>query len=273
MAHSMAAVAKRNKDELYTPLILVKPIIKHLQIWAKKFIIEYKRFPIILCPFDNDYSEFVIEFKSYIGNMQMWDIKYGHINDGQDFFEHDYGEWDICISNPPFSLKKRVFEQLFDTGKPFALIMNMMALNYEEIGRLFSDNPIQILSFDRRISYDGNPSSFMSCYICKDFLEKDLIFEKLAHNNAKKNFQRSRMTLGRYLDPPTDEIFYIRPIKMKVNWRGLSKKSRKTLQVDVEQELINAAKDELRVTKYQEFINEKYKQQSQPKITNKKKKK
>ena len=90
-------------------------------------------------------------------------------------------------------MKKKVYEKLLTENKSFALIGNAMQINYEEIGRLFSQYKIQILSFDRRVSYDGKPSSFMSCYFCHNFLPKDLIFEKLDHNNTGKNFIPSGM--------------------------------------------------------------------------------
>jgi len=190
MAHSIsAAFTKEKTDELYTPPILVKPIIKHFDLWRNNFILQNNKQPIVLCPFDTDRSEFVSAF-SKINNIEL---KIGHIETGQDFFIYDYGDYDICISNPPFSRKKQVYEKLLNNNKPFALVGNAMQINYEEIGRLFSDVNIQILSFDRRVSYNGSPSSFMSCYFCHDFLQRDLIFERLEHNNAKKKFTPSRM--------------------------------------------------------------------------------
>jgi len=193
MAHSIAGAFKPKKsDELYTPKILVKPIWHHLDCWALEFCQTYNRIPIVLCPFDTKDSEYVIE----LSNCSNWDIKYGHLITGEDFFTYDYGDWDICISNPPFSLKKKIYERLFQIGKPFALLGNMMQINYEEIGRLFSEHQIQILSFDRRVSFDGNPSSFMSGYFCYKFLSNNLIFEKLANNNAGKYHIPSQMYNG-----------------------------------------------------------------------------
>lgn len=189
MANSISAAFTKNKtDELYTPKILVEPIIKYFMFWRNTFITKNEREPIVLMPFDKNSSEFVMAFL----NLECY-VKFGHIDTGQDFFDYNYGDYDIVISNPPFSLKKKIYEKLFELKKPFALVANIMQLNYEEIGRLFADNPIQILSFDRRISFNGNPSSFMSGYICKDFLPKDLIFEKLEHNNTKDKFIGSRM--------------------------------------------------------------------------------
>jgi len=203
MANSISqAFTKEKTDELYTPPILVKPIIKFLQL----FYIEHMEFeelkyrytdinclktrkPIVLCPFDMANSEFVIE----ISKLKNFDLKYGHIETGQDFFNYNYGKYDVVISNPPFSKKKIIYEKLLKENKPFALLGNAMQINYEEIGRLFSEYEMQILSFDRRVSYNGQPSSFMSCYFCHNFLPNDLVFEKLENNNVGKNFVASRM--------------------------------------------------------------------------------
>lgn len=117
----------------------------------------------------------------------------GHISTGQDFFTYDYGDYDIVISNPPFSLKHRVFERLFMINKPFAMVMSLWALNYTVIAYKFVHNPIQLLCFNKKVSYDGNISPFASGYICRDFLSSDLIFEHLPHNNTGRNFSPSRM--------------------------------------------------------------------------------
>lgn len=73
------------------------------------------------------------------------------------------------------------------------MLMNAMAINYHEIGEYFADNPIELLIPDKRISFDGNPSSFNSCYVCKNFLPTRLEFVHVEHNNTGKNFVKSRM--------------------------------------------------------------------------------
>jgi hypothetical protein len=190
MAHSIRAAAKSNHDELYTPPVLVQPIIYHVREWSTNFLYKHKRKPIVLCPFDTNKSEFVLslqEEKKYL------EVKYGHINTGQDFFTYDYGAYDIVVSNPPFSRKLDVFKKLKD--KPYALIANLMCLNYQEIINFFANKKLQLLMFDKRVSFDGNPSSFGSGYFCNKFLKKDLICENLLHNNVGVNFKGSRMYL------------------------------------------------------------------------------
>ena len=69
-----------------------------------------------------------------------------------------------------------------------------MSLNYQIIGNYFVQQPCQLLLVDKRISFNGSPSSFNTSYVCGNkFLPRDLIFVHLENNNAKKNFIPSRM--------------------------------------------------------------------------------
>jgi methylase of polypeptide subunit release factors len=109
------------------------------------------------------------------------------------FFKYTPESFDLVISNPPFSRKLEVFKRLNELGKPWMMLCNIMCLNYMEIGNYFADNPCRLLIPDKRVSFDGNPSSFCSGYICKDILPKDLIFTKMKNCNSGKNFIPSRM--------------------------------------------------------------------------------
>lgn len=90
------------------------------------------------------------------------------------------------------SRKKEIMERIiFDFKKPFVLLMNMMAINYQEIGNLFQFvNPkIQFIIPDKKVSFDGNTSSFCSGYVCYDFIDHT-DFIHLCHNNTKNNFSK-----------------------------------------------------------------------------------
>ena len=203
MSKSIAkAYTKEKTDELYTPKILVECLNNSFDSWAQKFIDDNKRAPIVWCPFDKKSSEFIYYFnsKEYKDYYEGWkvneyqiSVEFSHIDYGQDFFKYEPDQWDIAISNPPFSRKLDVFKRLNYFEKPWAMIMNTMALNYMEIGNYFTDNPIQLLIPDKRVSFDGNPSSFNSSYVCKDFLQTDLKFVHLPHCNSGKDYIPSRM--------------------------------------------------------------------------------
>ena len=168
-------------DERYTPPILVKPILKYL-----------KPNSTIWCPFDTEYSEFVILLKE-AGHK----VIYSHIDLGQDFFEYEPKEkYDYIISNPPFSRKLDVLDRLYKLNKPFAMLMNLECLNYQVVGEFFLDKYLQLLIVDKKVSFDGNTASFNTSYFCREILPQQIIFEHLEHNNTKERFVGSRMVGG-----------------------------------------------------------------------------
>ena len=166
------------KDEYYTPRILVEPILHFI-----------KPNSTVWCPFDTEQSEFVIALKE-AGHK----VIYSHIWQGQDFFTYEPKEdYDYIISNPPFTKKLAVLERLYSLNKPFAMVMGLPILNYQEVGEFFLDKPLQLLIVDKKVSFDGNTASFNNSYFCRDMLPGDLMFWHLPHNNSKKRFVASRM--------------------------------------------------------------------------------
>ena len=165
------------KDEYYTPKILVKPILKYI-----------KPNSIIWCPFDTESSEFVILLRE-----EGHTVIYSHIWEGKDFFEYEPKDYDYIISNPPFTRKLEVLDRLYKLDKPFAMILGLPILNYQEIGEFFLDKELQLLIVDKKVSFDGNTASFNNSYFCSKILPKDIIFEHLENNNSNKHFKASRM--------------------------------------------------------------------------------
>ena len=185
MAGSLRDNFKLN-DEYYTPRVLVEIIEPYLIQWYREFKIKNNREPIIWCPFDTENSEFCLFFKE-----NSYKYIYSHIMTGQDFFEYT-PEFDIVISNPPFSKKVDVFKRLFSLNKPFAMIMNIATLNYQIIANLFYSNPIQLLIPNKKVPFYGVKPPFSHGFMCKDFLPKDLIFCHIA-DDYKKQYFLSRM--------------------------------------------------------------------------------
>lgn len=92
-------------DEWYTPQFIVD---KCVEIYQKQL---YGKPPKILLPYDTENSLFVKTLKDK-------DITYGI----RDFLENDYN-YDVLITNPPFSLKEKVFEKCLQNGKHFILVL------------------------------------------------------------------------------------------------------------------------------------------------------
>lgn len=157
-------------DELFTPFYAVEPLLKYLQ-----------KDKIIWCPCDEEWSAYVQILQRYGFN-----IVRSSLSDGQDFFTYEPEQWDIIVTNPPFSIKDRIIKRLYELGKPFAVLLPLNSLQGKARYKYFSKG-IQLLSFDNRINYHtpdnmkeykkGSP--FASAYFCKDLLPKDLIVEHI----------------------------------------------------------------------------------------------
>lgn len=157
--------SKGRNDECFTPGYAVAPILKYIPKGAT-----------IWCPFDMQTSEFYVQI-SALGNQ----VCASHIDNGQDFYTFEPEiHWDIMISNPPFTNKKRIFERALSFGKPFALLMANTWLNDAAPKQLFKERELQLLMFDKRIQYDQqNKITFSSSYFCHNFLPRQIIMENL----------------------------------------------------------------------------------------------
>lgn len=168
--------AKTNaaSDEVYTPAYAVKPLLEFIE-----------QNQIIWCPFDDENSEFVKLFQEN-GNK----VIKSHIDENKNFFYYEPEEnYDIIISNPPFSLKDDVIKRLYELNKPYAILLPIPSLQGQK--RFPYMKNCQALIFDKRINYYTTAErkevqkgvSFGSFYLCKDFLPKDLIFKELNTKN------------------------------------------------------------------------------------------
>lgn len=168
-----------NNDECYTPNYGVTPILEYIPKNA-----------VVWCPFDTIDSEFVKQIS------QKNSVVHSHISLGQDFFTYEPFHWDVMISNPPFTNKRKFFERALEFDKPFALIMTNTWLNDSAPKQLFKDKDLQLLMFDKRmkfISPDGRPNdkiTFSSSYYCWNFLPQQIIMKEL-NVPASKLAQRS----------------------------------------------------------------------------------
>ncbi len=173
-------------DEWATPSILINMLIPYLKKWERDFIEKEGYRPLIWLPFDTEDSQYYKILK------ERFQVIRSHLNDDKDFFTYQPEQFDIIVSNPPFSVKLDVFERIiFELKMPFVLLMNMMAINYQNISNLFQFvNPdIQFIIPDKKVSFDGNTSSFSSGYVCYKFIDHTE-FTHLPHNNVGNNFSR-----------------------------------------------------------------------------------
>ena len=179
--------AFKAQDEYFTPSILVNMIVPYLKRWEIDFMHKNGYRPLIWLPFDTEESQYYKILKE-----NGFQVVRSHLNDGKDFFNYQPNMFDLIVSNPPFSTKDKIFVRcIYELKRPFVLLMNMMAINYTNIAEIFSAvNPkIQFIIPDKKVSFDGNTSSFCSGYVCYDFIDHT-DFIHLYHNNTKNNFSK-----------------------------------------------------------------------------------
>ena len=169
-------VANSGNDEFYTPEYAITPLLKYIPSGSK-----------IWCPFDTSDSLFV-----KLLTLHGCDVLSTHISRGEDFFQlsnSEIADWcDYIISNPPYSIKTEILDELFSIGKPFAMLLGCAGI-FESQKRfeMFRDNEFEVMMFNRRISYfkdyeEQKPSKnppFSSWYICSNVLDKHIVFEEI----------------------------------------------------------------------------------------------
>ena len=157
-------------DELYTPEYAIKPLLKYLpkniKIWE---CTDYGSSNITKILKENKYEI----IKTHKDNFDF-------LNDKPNF------EFDMIITNPPYSLKDEFIKKCYEYKKPFALLLPITSLEGIERGKMFRENGIELLVFDRRCNfiYDNAKKSnwFNTSWFCHNILPRQLIFEELKKN-------------------------------------------------------------------------------------------
>ena len=155
-------------DERYTPRYAVEPLLKYVHKDKK-----------IVLPFDTEGSYYYKVFKENDYNVECL-----HLENGQDFFLNMFDEYDLIISNPPFSIKDQILERLYLINKPFIMLLPLTTLQSGFRTKLFKKYGIDLIVFDKRIGFEvngklNNGNWFASAYFTYKVLDKQLIFEEL----------------------------------------------------------------------------------------------
>ena len=157
---------KVKNDEWYTPPEAVYPLLKYL-------------------PKDKIYWECTDFGKSNITKVLKengYKVISTHIKDGFDFLKDTPTfDFDVVITNPPYSLKTEFLRRAYELGKPFAFLLPIHTLEGKERGKLFRKYGLQLLVLDKRINFSKTQRNvwFNTSWFCWKLLPKDLIFEEV----------------------------------------------------------------------------------------------
>ena len=178
MTNEFLFTSQGKNDECYTERYAVEPLLEFLPKFKDK---------IIWLPFDDDESEFVKCFRE-----NGYKITNSHIKNGQDYYFYEPEQWDLIISNPPFTNKKMIFERAINLNKPFCLLMTLTWLNDRTPMRLFRDKGLQLLMFEDRMQFKNQskikPINFSSAYFCRDFLPEQILIRDFKSFNQRSLF-------------------------------------------------------------------------------------
>lgn len=163
---------KLTGDDIYlTPDYGVEPIVKYIPDYVKT----------IWCPCDLPNSEYVKVLTKY-----GYKVISSHIDNGEDFLKYKPSEeYDMIITNPPYSLKTKMIRRCYELGKPWALLLPLTALETMERGKMYKDNGVGLVVLNKRIAFIGasatNKGAWFntSYFIHTPDLDGKIIFEEI----------------------------------------------------------------------------------------------
>lgn len=155
----------QKNDELYTPKYAITPILKYIP----------KGIKIWEC---TDFGESNI---TKVLKEEGYEVISTHKNNFNFLTDEPNFDFDMIVTNPPYSLKDEFLKKCYEYKKPFMLLLPITALEGVERGKMYRDYGISVLVFDKRISYmnNGKSSYFNTSWFCYNVLPKKLIFEEL----------------------------------------------------------------------------------------------
>ena len=166
MKKTMINYMKNEKnDELYTPDYAIEPLLKYLP--KDKIIWECTDFG------SSNITKLLKQhdYKVISTHKDNFDF----LTDTPNF------DFDMIITNPPYSLKNEFLKKCYQYYKPFCLLLPLTSLEGIERGKMFREKGIDVLVLDRRCDFMDNKKSnwFNTSWFCYKVLPKQLIFEEL----------------------------------------------------------------------------------------------
>ena len=117
------------------------------------------------------YNPFFLDGKA---KTYLNELGYDHvIHNDEDFFEnYNKYEYDIIITNPPYTIKKKIFKKLYEINKPFIVIVPIATITKLFIKEIFKSDVerLQMIIPNRRMQFEKNGNQLKRCYFDCVFL-------------------------------------------------------------------------------------------------------
>jgi len=165
---SLNIITKKKLDDYNTPLYVWKMLLDYLNLDKNTKIYE---------PF---YSNGVA--KNYLAKLGYNNV----IHENMNFFDnYDKYDYEIIISNPPYSIKKNILQTLYNINKPFVLIVPTAIISKLYIKTIFGKDidklqyiiPNRRIQFERLDGYNQKRTAFDTIFLCfKMNLQRDIIY-------------------------------------------------------------------------------------------------
>jgi hypothetical protein len=122
-----------NTDEIFTPKYAINPLLPYLNHNWKILECAIGKGHLALALTENGFN--VIGSSTY------------------NFLVDPILDCDCIVTNPPYSKKTKFLKKCFESGKPFALLLPLTALEGKERNVLYRNNEIEIIIPDRRVDF------------------------------------------------------------------------------------------------------------------------
>lgn len=157
-------IQKEKNDEFYTPDEAIYPILKYLD--KSKVYWECTDFG------ESNITKVLKEngFNAISTNKEKLDF----LKDKADF------DFDVIITNPPYSLKNQFLRKCYEYNKPFLLLLPLTALEGKERNKLYRQYGIELIVLDKRINFTKEKNVwFNTSWFCSGIAKEKLNFENV----------------------------------------------------------------------------------------------
>lgn len=119
---------------------------------------------------------------------------------GHNFFSYQPPQWDVLVTNPPYSIKFHWLARCYELGKPFALLVPVQTIGAgAKAHPLFERYGFEMMLLDHRVNFkmpnagwSGSGAQFPVLWLCWKLLPSQVVLGKIKPTKAQKPIQIQR---------------------------------------------------------------------------------